>query len=178
MDYKYKYFKYKSKYQELLNKINQKGKSNINVEYSNELFGSKIQYGGSETKVPSTLPSTYSFLFMPLIYYTIDSSSVKMVEGFADIVNECIANTKEIDVELPFTDCESFFVYLRFALEGNRIHTLEDIEKLRDGDHHIPGDRQEIVTNYNTDIPINTIISCLAAILVERHQGKKFTYNK
>ena len=176
MDYKSKYLKYKNKYLELSNKIYQKGGS---IEYYNELFGSKMQYGGSETIVPSSLPATYSFLFMPLIYYTIDSSSVKMVESFENIVNECIHNSREImDNELPFSDCKSFIVYLKFALNANGIRTLEDIEKLRDGDHHIPGNRQEIVTNYNNDTSINTIISCLANMLVERHPGKKFIYNK
>ena len=169
MDYKSKYIKYKNKYIKLLNKSG----FNNGIENYGKLFG------GSETIVPSSLPETYSFLFMPLIYYTIDSSSVTMIDEFESIINECINNSKElIGDSIPFEDFASFITYFKFALNTNGINTLEDIEKLKDGDHHIPGDTQENVSNYNSDESINMIISCLANMLVERYPGKKFIYNK
>ncbi len=170
MDYKSKYLKYKYKYQELLNKYNQNIQPN--------------QYGGSQTTIPSSLPKTYSFLFMPLIYYAIDKDSVRLIDGFDNIVAECITNSKELMVSIgenpdsiSFANFDEFITYLRFALNSNGINNLADINPL-DGDHHIPGRRQEIITNYHTDQSINTIISCVAQMLVERHSGKKFEYLK
>lgn len=157
-----------------MNKLEQKGGNN---EFANELFGSKIQYGGSHTVVPESLPRTYSFLFMSLIYYIIDPTSVQMFEDFENVVNQCIKNSIDImGIELPFENFNGFITYLKHILMTNNIKTLDDIEKLRDGDHHIPGDTQEKVTNYNTDQFINIIISCIAAMLVEQHEGKKFEY--
>lgn len=159
MDFKSKYLKYKHKYQEL-----------------------SKQFGGAETIVPTKLPKTYSFLFMPLIYFVVDRSSVQMIDGFENIVNECITNTKSVmgegEESLPFDDFESFIVYLGFILSSNEIKTLEDIEALKDHDHHINGTKQEIITNYRTDDAVNFIISCLANMLVERHSGEKFVYLK
>lgn len=163
LDYKSKYLKYKFKYNELVKqqKINE-------------------QYGGAETTVPNVLPKTYSFLFMPLIYYAVDKTSVVMIDEFNSLVNECIKNTKEmLEMDsIPFHNFEDFIVYLSFILNSNGIKTLEDIRKLWDGDHHISGTRQEIITNYHSDDAVNMIISCLANMLVERHKGKKFTYLK
>ncbi len=168
MDYKSKYLKYKYKYQELLNKYNQ----NIQVN----------QYGGSHTTIPSSLPKTYSFLFMPLIYYTINKDSVILIDEFENLVMECIVNSKELMINIgedpdsiSFNDFDEFITYLRFTLNSNGINTLADIIPL-DGDHHIPGKKQEIITNYRTDQSINTVISCIAQMLVERHAGKMFRY--
>ena len=159
MDYKSKYLKYKSKYQEL-----------------------SKQFGGAKTTVPAKLPRTYSFLFMPLIYFTIDKTSVQMIMEFENIVNECIRNAKSMLGEdlIPFDDYESFIMYLGFILNSNGIRTLKDIEELKDGDdrHHISGSQQEIITNYHSDQAINIIISCLANMLVERHKGEEFIYLK
>jgi hypothetical protein len=162
-DYKKKYLKYKYKYNELL-KQQKIGK----------------QYGGTETIVPDKLPQTYSFLFMPLIYYALDKTSVIMIDEFESLVNECIENTINMlgMDSLPFNNFEDFIVYLNFILNSNGIKTTEDILKLCDVDHHIPGMRQEIITNYHSDEAVNMIISCLANMLVERHTGKKFIYLK
>jgi len=166
MDYKFKYLKYKHKYLKLSKQFNQ----------SNKLE----QLGGVETSIPHSHPNTYSFLFMPLIYYTIDRNSVRMIDDFENIVNECITNLKSMlpDIVMPFNNFENFIIYLGSILNSNRIITLLDIELLKDGDHHISGKNQEIVTNYKTNEAINSIISCLAIMLIERHSGEKFIYLK
>lgn len=156
MDYKTKYLKYKQKYLKLLN--------------------DKIQYGGAISSIPFTIPKTYSFLFMPLIYYTIDNSSVVLIDGFENMINECISNSKEILQEVPFYNFETFITYFKFTLNTNNIKTLEDIKKISDSDHHIKGTLQEQITNYNRDQSINIIISCMANMLIERHKGKQFVY--
>ena len=154
MDYKSKYLKYKCKYKELLN-----------------------QHGGAFTTVPNSHPRTYSFLFMPLIYYAIDKDSVLLFDGFRELVQECIDNTKSLGVSFLFDNFEGFIDYLRTALNNNGIISLEDIIP-HDGDHHIPGSKQETITNYNTDEIINAIIGCIAQILLERCKGKRFEYLK
>jgi hypothetical protein len=156
MDYKSKYLKYKCKYIELLNQLGGAGKSTV----------------------PNSHPRTYSFLFMPLIYYAIDKDSVLLFDGFRELVQECIDNTKSFGVEVPFDDFDGFIEYLRTALNNNSISSIEDINSHKDGDYHIPGGKQEIVTNYNTDDAINAIISCIALILIERCKGQKFIYLK
>ena len=163
MNYEQKYLKYKQKYLSLKLKFN---KTNFN------------QLGGAEVTIPNKFPGTYSFLFMPLIYYTLDASSVTLPDGFENCVNECITNSKEIYPDIPFTDFSSFISYLFNILNTNGIKTIETLEKIKDSDHHIPGSRQEFVTNYENDYSINIIISCLANILIERLSGKKFVYNK
>jgi hypothetical protein len=156
MDYESKYIKYKSKYQNLLN-----------------------QFGGAETIIPTKLPKTYSFLFMPLIYFAVDKTSVQMIAGFENAINDCITNTKNMlgDDLIPFDNFNDFIIYLGFVLNSNGIKSLDDIKPL-DGDHHIPAIKQEIITNYRSDEAINLIISCLANMLVERYAGKKFIYLK
>jgi hypothetical protein len=167
MNYEQKYLKYKQKYLSLKTKANSRA-------YSNKIN----QVGGVDVTIPNRFPGTYSFLFMPLIYYTLDNSSVTLPEGFENLVNECINNSKEVFGELSFNNFSEFITYLGFILHSNGINSIELLEGLRDGDHHIPGPRQEIISNYRTDESINAIISCLANILIERLAGKKFVYNR
>ena len=162
MNYEQKYLKYKQKYLNLKSKVN---KTKIN------------QLGGAEVTIPNRFPGTYSFLFMPLIYYTLDNSKVTLPDGFENSVDECISNSKELFPDLPFNNFNEFITYLSFVLNSNGINSIETLEKLKDGDHHIPGLRQEIITNYRTDESVNTVISCLANMLIERLAGKKFIYN-
>ena len=163
MNYEQKYLKYKQKYYSL--------KSELNTKKINQL-------GGTNVTIPSTFPGTYSFLFMPLIYYTLDNSSVTLPEGFETVVDECIQNSKEIFGDLPFNNFTEFITYFGFILQSNGITSIEILEKLKDSEHHIPGPRQEVITNYRTDECINAIISCLANMMIERFVGKKFVYNK
>lgn len=168
MDYKKKYLMYKEKY---LNLKSLSNKKNNLLEIN--------QTGGTDITIPNKFPGTYSFLFMPLIYYALDNSSVTFPEEFINLANKCIFNIKEVfDGELPFEDFENFIRYLSFILNSNSINSLESLEKIKDSDHHIPGLRQEIITNYRTDESINSIISCLANMMVEKLPGKKFIYNK
>ena len=149
MNYEQKYLKYKQKYLSLKLNLNlNKTKTNLN------------QLGGAlEVIIPNKFPGTCSFLFMPLIYYTLDNSSVTLPAEFENIVNECINNSKEIFPDLSPTDFTSFITYLTFTLSSNGINSIETLEKLKDSDHHLPELQQEIVTNYKTDDGINAIIS-------------------
>lgn len=156
-----KYLKYKKKYTDLKNN-------------SNDIK----QVGGNEVVIPNKFPGTYSFLFMPLIYYTLDNSSVDLPDGFENIVNECIQNSMEIYTDLSFNNFTEFITYIRFVLNSNGVNSIETLEKMKDSDHHIPGARQEIITNYRTDESINATISCLANMMIERFKGRKFKYNK
>ncbi len=169
MNYEEKYLKYKQKYFSLKTEIKTK-------KYHNNKIN---QMGGnSEVTIPDKIPSTYSFLFMPLLYYTLDNTSVILPEGFESVVDECINNSKEVFGELPFGNFNEFITCLRFILNTNKVNSIDTLEKLRDSEHHIPGDIQEIITNYKTDVSINAIISCLANMMIERFVGKKFIYKK
>ena len=164
MEYKSKYLKYKEKY--------------IQLKLQKSLKSSNMK-GGVKVTIPTTFPGTYSFLFMPLLYYTLDNSSVTLPDGFEQAILECINNIKDMTGnELPFTDLVTFITYLRFILNSNGVNSFENLETMKDGDHHIPGPRQEIITNYRSDENINGIISCLAQMLIERHSGKEFVYLK
>ena len=105
MNYEQKYLKYKQKYLSLkldLGNINQ----NKNIQLG----------GGNEGIIPNQFPGTYSFLFMPLIYYTLDNSSVVLPDGFEQLVNECIVNSKVIFPDIPFTPVNAIiFIPLAFA---------------------------------------------------------------
>lgn len=171
MNYEKKYLKYKKKYLSLKVKFDSKKLNNNKIN----------QLGGApEITIPNKFPGTYSFLFMPLLYYTLDNSSVTLPEEFVSIVNECIQNSKEVFGELPFNNFNEFITYLGFILNSNGVNSIDALEKLKDSDHHIPGPRQEIITNYRTDESINAIISCLANMMIERLGGKnkKIIYNK
>ena len=161
MNYELKYLKYKEKYIGLKLKLNNKQK----------------QIGGTQLNIPNIFPGTYSFLFMPLLYYTLDTSSVILPDGFKETLEECIRNINEINM-LPFNNFDAFISHLRINLNLNGINNIEDLNKIKDGDHHIPGTKQEHITNYNTDDNINMIISCLANMMIERFHGKYFTYTK
>lgn len=169
MNYENKYLKYKQKYLSLKSKLNTK-KSNDNK--INQLGG------GREVTIPNRFPGTYSFLFMPLLYYILDRTSVTLPEGFESIVDECIHKSIEIFGDLPFNNFDEFISYLGIVVNSNGVNSIEALEKLKDSDHHIPGNRQEIITNYRSDDSINVIISCIANMMIERFAGKKFIYNK
>lgn len=157
MDYKSKYIQYKNKY----------------LNLKKQQYG---QIGGAHTTIPSTYPRTYSFLYMPLIYYTIDSSSVQLFDGFRELLQECIdILTAELDPK-PFTDVDGFFTYLRSIINSNGVNTIEDLERLKDSDHHIPGDEQDRIMNYKTDELIHNILTCLVFKLIPDHAGKTFNY--
>jgi hypothetical protein len=169
MNYEEKYLKYKQKYLNLKTEINSKKSNSTKINHLG---------GTSEVIIPNKNPKRYSFLFMPLLYYTLDNTSVILPDGFESVVDECIRNSKEVFGELPFNNFNEFITCLRFILNSNRINSIVTLEKLKDLDYHIPGDMQEIITNYRTDVCVNAIISCLANMMIERFAGKKFIYTK
>lgn len=181
MDYKSKYLKYKEKYINLKLKL-----SNNQTSYNNNV-NVKKQIGGAQTTIPSKRPPTFSFLFMPLIYYAIDPSSVTLPDGFMSVFNECIVTFEDMfGADFPiksFNDGPTSFIGLvKQKLNNNKISTLTDIEARKDGDHHIPGPTQEIVTGYSAknfdSEPVSIFINCLAENLMNKHAGKHFVYLK
>lgn len=169
MNYKYKYLKYKKKYFKLLDEQSDQ------PEQSKQLT-QLTQLGGNHETIPNVFPRTYSFLFMPLIYYAIDKNSVELPEQFIKLANECIENAKAVVEDISFDNFDKFITYLNFILHTNRINSIESINKFTDSNYHIPGTLQETITNYNVDDSVNMIISCLANILVEKIPGQKFIY--
>jgi hypothetical protein len=173
MDYKSKYLKYKYKYIELLNQHNQYNKVN--------------QFGGAHTTVPDKNPNTYSFLFMPLIYYSIDNTSVRLLDRFNEIVEECIRNCKSFEIAtvkkdnlIPFNNFEEFIGYLRQKInENSGIVDIEGINLIKDNDHHINGKLQIDITGYSDPkSPLRDVFSCIVQVLIPAHAGEKFVYLK
>ena len=163
MDYKSKYLKYKEKY----------------IRLKGENTPSNILKGGSTLTIPSKFPGTYSFLFMPLLYYTLEYTSVTLPDRFIELFLECVNNAREmLGISLPFTTFDEFIGHLRQSLNSYKINTIADLEALKDGDHHISGNNQERITNYRNDTSVETVISCLALMCIEKLQGKKFIYNR
>jgi len=159
MDYKQKYLKYKEKY----------------VQLKLQLDSKIIQKGnGGEVTIPSSLPGTQSFLFMPLIYYTLDNSSVTLPDGFIQIILDCIESLREMGFEIPFTTFEEFIAYLLEILKKNGIHSIANL-KLNSA-YHIPGPEQEKITDYHSNEFIHSMISCLVQNSIEKLAGKKFIY--
>ena len=90
-----------------------------------------------------------------------------------------INNAREmLGISLPFTTFDEFIGHLRQSLNSYKINTIADLEALKDGDHHISGNNQERITNYRNDTSVETVISCLALMCIEKLQGKKFIYNR
>jgi hypothetical protein len=186
MNYEQKYLKYKQKYLNLKAKEKVKAKANTNANtnpksYTNQSSKeilNNFQFGGAESIIPSGFPGTYSFLFMPLLYYTLDNSSVTLPVDFEQIVNECIANIREMGIKLRFNDFTGFIQYLRTILVSHNIESIENILKLQDGPYHIPGEKQEEITNYNTDSSIAPVISCIAQMLIERKRSERMRSEK
>jgi hypothetical protein len=158
--------------------------NNINkyIKYFKKYHYLKNNYnkiGGGWTVIPKTFPKTYSFLFMPLIYYSIDPSNVEFFEGFQELVDECIRSIIDSGFQpLPFTNFHEFTLYLNQILISNKIKNIEDLEKIKDGDHHIPGKLQERITNYNKDLNISILMGFLAERIIDKFPEQKIKYLK
>lgn len=172
LNYERLYIKYKEKYHRLKIEL----AVNELDKYNARLYTQK-QIGGATSRVPDTLPETQSYVFMPIIYYAIDNESVQFFEGFHETIEECIKNVKEL-TSSSISNFNDFVEHLKNTLNSNNIRTLEDIKNLHDGDHHIPGEEQERITNYHRDEFINMIFSCITQMLVERYPGREFIYLK
>jgi hypothetical protein len=170
MNYEQKYLKYKQKYYAL--------KSKLNMENSNDKKND--QFGGAQIKIPSVPPKTYSFLFMPLIFYAVDRESVTLPARFEECFNISLTNINDIYKDpnfIPFKNFDEFFKYLKNILTNHNINNIEDIKKIKGYEnYHIPGPKQEEITNYTTDEPISVMISSLALNLIEYAKGQSFIY--
>ena len=160
MDYKSKYLKYKEKYFRLRTK--------------------QIQFGGTVSKIPPTLPRTYSYLFMPLLYYALDNSSVRLPEGFEQAFLDCVDNLRDFGTDILFTTLQQLITYIRDIIMANGVSSIEQLKLLNDkrDSYHFAGDLQESLINYNSDPIINAIISCLGQMLINRCVGQEFVYLK
>ena len=143
------------------------------MDYKNKCLQllKNIQKGGAGlTIIPNNPPPTWSFLYMPMIYYALDKNSVTLPDGLPNLINN-------ISTEYGFDiNTLQFFNHLRNQLANNNINTIADVEKLRDSAYHIPGTTQEQITNYNDDPIVGGILGPLGYQLVQEYPGEKFIY--
>jgi hypothetical protein len=159
IDYKVKYLKYKAKYLKLKNKL--------------------IQKGGAESIIPKDIPKTNSYLFMPLIFYSIDNSSITLPDGFIEAVNKAIRNVSVV-FPLPFNNAQGFFNYIKVKLNSKGFRTTCDVSKFRDvvtNPYHISGTKQEEILENVSDIITISMITGITAEIIPALHGKKFVYN-
>ena len=149
MSYKEKYFKYKTKY---LHHV-----------------------GGASTTIPTSIPGTQSFLFMPIIYYALDKNNVTLIDEFERIVIEGINTVLSMGMDCPYTNLEEMMNFIKQQLSNHGINNVGDLRL--DGNHHIPGDVQEIVTGYREHGHFGIVFNYILYNLIENHSGKSFVYN-
>ncbi len=154
-NYKEKYLKYKIKYLKLKNFFIQKG-------------------GSGKTIIPYTNPPTYSYLYMPLIFYSIDNSSVTLPQGFEQLVNNILDTGKDIflnpESSIGFQPTLAWFSnYLKDILNRKGFLTTCDISKFRDkpsNQYHISGAKQMEIIDYNTNLIIGYVIEAINERLI------------
>jgi hypothetical protein len=165
-NYKLKYLKYKTKYNLLLQ---QNGGSSASYGGGGGSGGGGSA-GGSHTTIPSTLPHTQSWLYMPLIYYALDNTSIELPLGFLEVIDSCITI-----YELGFTNSNNFFEKLKERLQSKNYRKISDLKL--DGDHHIAGRTQDEIFNFENLAVLSEIIANTLILNTSMH-GKRFNYNR
>lgn len=127
--------------------------------------------------IPLSPPTTYSFLFMPLIYAALYPPHVLFPPSFPNKITESVHFLNSMGITPPFHTPETLFDYLKTHLCSNGITQLAHLNRMLDSDHHIPGPLQEKITNYHTDPLMIPFVYILGYLLIRDCKGEDIQYS-
>ncbi|NDB84131.1 MAG: hypothetical protein EB127_15645 [Alphaproteobacteria bacterium] len=134
--------------------------------------------------IPDSVPETQSFLYMPLIFHSMDPSVIRVTfpDKFIDVFNTSIKISNkqitEIGLEtLPFTDVEGFRNIITGILKEKNLYTYANLEKQFDGPFHLPGIKQTDIL-YNDDAKIEIFLNNLVNNVIKGCKGKLIRVEK
>jgi len=128
--------------------------------------------------IPDSVPASQSFLYMPLIFYSMNPAVIKVTfpDGFVEAFNSSIqlSNRQAADIGLEplgFTNLEQFRTIVTTVLTKKNLYTYSLLEKLFDEPFHLPGIKQTDIL-YNDDVHMEIFLNNLVNIVIETCKGK------